>query len=245
MTDHSKTLRPRRGLALAFGALAFLVLIALGTWQVQRLHWKEALIATIEARVKASPMPLADLAAAARAGEDIDYVPVTASGVLLNDKEQFFFATHDGKSGWYVYTPLRLPDRRVVLVNRGFIPYEQKDPSTRPGSQPSGTVHVTGLARPKLDGKPSSMVPDNDPAKNIFYWKDLAAMAANAGLQSSEVEPFFVDAIKGPDANALPVGGVTIIDLPNSHLQYAITWYGLAAALVGVLAAWLWRTRSR
>ncbi len=71
-------------------------------------------------------------------------------------------------------------------------------------------------------------------------------MAATAGLPTgAKVLPFFIDAGKAPNPGGLPVGGVTIIDLPNSHLQYAVTWYGLAAALAGVLGAWLWRSRKR
>ena len=75
-------------------------------------------------------------------------------------------------------------------------------------------------------------MPDNDPAKNIFFWKDLDAMAASAGLpRRATVLPFFVDADATPNPGGLPIGGVTTIDLPNNHLQYALTWYGLAAAL--------------
>ncbi len=88
------------------------------------------------------------------------------------------------------------------------------------------------------------MVPDNDPAKNIFYWKDIRAMTATAGLPTgAEVLPFFIDANDAPNPGGLPVGGVTMVDLPNNHLQYALTWYGLAAALMAVLGLWLWRSR--
>lgn len=100
---------------------------------------------------------------------------------------------------------------------------------------------VEGLARTASDEKPSFIVPDNDPQKNIFYWKDLDAMASSAGLSAEQVREYYVDA--GPQENegGLPIGGVTRIDLPNSHLQYAITWYGLALALVGVLLVWFLR----
>ena len=98
-----------------------------------------------------------------------------------------------------------------------------------------GEVTVKGLARNPLATKPSSIVPDNDPAKNIFFWKDLDAMAASAGLpRRATVLPFFIDADATPNPGGLPIGGVTTIDLPNNHLQYALTWYGLAAALAVV-----------
>jgi surfeit locus 1 family protein len=90
------------------------------------------------------------------------------------------------------------------------------------------------------------MIPDNDPAKNIFYWKDRDVMAATAGLPAGyRLVPIFVDANNAPNPGGLPVGGVTIIDLPNNHLQYAVTWYGLAAALAGVLLVWLRRPAKK
>ncbi len=129
-----------------------------------------------------------------------------------------------------------------MLVNRGFVPYDRKDAATRPQGQVEGVATVTGLARNPLTQKPSRIVPDNDPAKNIFYWKDRDQMAATAGLPAgAAVVPILIDADASPNPGGLPIGGVTIIDLPNNHLQYAVTWYGLAAALAGVLVAWLLR----
>lgn len=102
---------------------------------------------------------------------------------------------------------------------------------------------INGLARPKLSGKPSSLVPDNDAAKNIFYWKDLDTMADSAGLASDRVVSFFIDADASDNPGGLPIGGVTQFDLPNNHLQYALTWYGLAAALVAVSGIYIYRRR--
>ena len=128
-----------------------------------------------------------------------------------------------------------LDDGRAIFVNRGFVPYDRKDPATRAEGQISGLVEIAGLARDPLWEKPSFIVPDNEPGKNVFYWKDIAAMSATAALPGGvEIVPFFVDAGGEPNPGGLPVGGVTLIDLPNNHLQYAVTWYGLAAALVGV-----------
>jgi surfeit locus 1 family protein len=225
-------------------AVALAILLALGTWQVQRLAWKEGLIATIESRVDAEPAPLAEVEKAAVGGGDMEYQPVTALGTFRHDLEQYFFATHDGQSGWFVYTPLELGDGRAVFVNRGFVPYDRKDPTTRLEGQVAGNVTVTGLARAAPSEKPSSLLPDNDPAKNIFYWKDLSAMAAHAGLDRANLVPFFIDQQKGNVPGGYPVGGVTIVDLPNSHLQYAVTWYGLALALAGVYVALLLRRRT-
>jgi surfeit locus 1 family protein len=228
------------GMVLLPGALA--VLIALGTWQVQRLYWKEALLAAIEQRSTAPPVDLQVIEESLAAGKPIDYQAALASGRFLNDKERHFFATFEGQSGYYVYTPLELADGRLLFVNRGFVPYDRKEPSTRPQSLVEGQQTITGLARARLEEKPSFMVPDNDEAANIFYWKDLDRMAASAGLPADLVLPFFLDADATPVEGGLPRGGVTVINLPNSHLQYAITWYGLALALLGVaLFGWLKR----
>ncbi|WP_165779856.1 SURF1 family protein [Mesorhizobium sanjuanii] len=228
--------RPKTALLLGLGLVLFLILLALGTWQVQRLHWKEGLLQTIDQRTHSPPRPLAEVENEFASSGDVDYTPVTAMGTFLHQGERHFFATWEGASGFDVFTPLQLDDGRFVLVNRGFVPYDLKDAAKRPQGQVAGKVTVTGLARNPLTAKPSMMLPDNDLKKNIFYWKDRDAMAQSAGLPAgARLVPFFIDADKAPNPGGLPVGGVTIIDLPNSHLQYAVTWYGLAAALAGVL----------
>ena len=230
---------------LILGGILFMILIGLGTWQVQRLHWKQDLLATIDARTHAEPLSLNEVELQYGRTGDVDYTPVTATGEFMHDAERHFFATWQGASGYYVYTPLRLETGRVVFVNRGFVPFDQKDPKTRQQGQVTGLQTVEGLARNPLPGKPSMMVPDNDPDKNIFYWKDLRAMAILSDLDVDRgVLPFFIDADARPNPGGLPRGGVTMINLPNSHLQYAITWYGLAAALAGVMGVMLYR-RSR
>ncbi|MDQ0559486.1 surfeit locus 1 family protein [Rhizobium mesoamericanum] len=212
--------------------IALAILLSLGTWQVERLHWKEKLLADIAERRQARPASLDDIEGMAAKGEDIDYRHITVSGEYVNSKERHFFATWHGQTGFYVYTPLQLVDGRYLFINRGFVPYENKEPEMRMQGQLTDQQTVTGLARAKLADKPSWVVPDNDVAKNIFYWKDLDVMASSAGLDKAQVVPFFVDADDTPNPKGLPIGGVTNVDLPNNHLQYAFTWYGLAAALV-------------
>ncbi len=243
--DHAA---PRRRLPVATGILvliALAILISLGTWQVERLHWKEGLLADIAERQVAAPVPLADIEAMAAASGDIEYRKVTATGRYVNNKERHFFATWRGQTGYYIYTPLELADGRALFVNRGFVPFENKEPEMRMQGQLTDQQTVTGLARQKLPGKPSWVVPDNDVAKNIFYWKDLDVMAESVGLDKARVIPFFVDADSTPNPAGLPIGGVTQVDLPNDHLQYAFTWYGLAAVLVVVVAISWFRRGSK
>lgn len=221
--------------------VALAILISLGNWQMRRLAWKEDLLATIDRRVHADPIPLRQALERLDAGEDIEYLPVELSGTFVPGAEQHLLSTWKGASGWNVYQPLRLDDGAILFVNRGFVPYDREDPQTRPESLPEGEQAITGLARLPLDGKPGFLLPDNNPSQNRYYWKDLSAMAASAGLEEDHVLPLFVDAGPYADPSRLPVGGVTNIDLPNNHLQYAVTWYGLALALAGVAGLFLWR----
>ncbi len=236
----------KRKVFIVLTCLVFIALLGLGTWQVQRLQWKQDLLASITDRLKSQPRDFADIERIMRETGDVDYRPVVVSGQFEHLNERHFFATHNGLSGYFVYTPLRLGDGRIVFVNRGFVPFDRKDPGSRSDGQIDGPVSVTGLARNRLDRKPSWVVPDNDLSKNIYYWKDLDTMARLSGYRlAGEVVPMFVDADDAPNPGGLPIGGVTIVNMPNNHLPYAVTWYGLAASLAGVFGFWLWRERSR
>jgi surfeit locus 1 family protein len=233
-------------LTLVGGLAVLAALVSLGTWQVHRLAWKEGLIAMIAERVGSLPKPLGEIEALYAENHDVDYWPVSASGTFRNESEVYFFATWQGASGYFVYTPLQLEDGRFLMVNRGFVPFDRKDPASRQEGQLPGHVDISGLARNPLAAKPSWAVPDNDLAKNVFYWKDLGAMAAKAGLPANAtVLPFFVDAGPTEMPGGLPIGGVTMVDQPNNHLQYAVTWYGLAAVLVCFYGVWFWRLRRQ
>jgi surfeit locus 1 family protein len=224
--------------------VALIILLSLGTWQVFRLQWKEALIAEINARSTAAPMALPDIEAREKSGADIDYVRMSATGRFEHQYEQYFFNTDDGEVGYHVYTPLILPDGRALFVNRGFVPEALKDPAKRQQGQITGDVTVKGLARAKLTEKPSWVVPDNEAYKQIYFWKDLDEMAAQAAVPSGKLIPFFLDADATPNPGGWPKGGVTQIDLPNNHLSYAVTWYGLAAVLV-VVSLLAFRRKAR
>lgn len=223
----------------------FATLLVLGTWQVNRLEWKETILSQIDQRLQSQPVNINKIIESVKNDEGFEYQPVMVEGVFDHSKERHFFATHQGRTGYYVYTPLSF-DGGIIFINRGFVEFDLKDPELRPQGQITGKVSVTGLARKMLDEKPSSLVPDNDPTKNIYYWKDLIAMAGTADLliADDQVQSFFIDAIKSDIPGHYPIGGVTLIDLPNNHLTYAVTWYGLAATLVIIAGVFLFRRKT-
>jgi surfeit locus 1 family protein len=219
-----------------------LLCVALGVWQLQRLDWKRELITQREAGVVAAPVMPPRSLAEARA---LEFHPVVADGVLLNDRELYLNATGPrGGAGFHVLTPLREADGRIVFVNRGFAPTTLKDPSTRAAGQPAGTVHIRGLLRLSPSEKPSWFIPDNRPDLNYWFWIDLPAMAAADHLDLANLAPFYIDADATPNPGGWPEGGVTPLALPNDHLQYAITWFSLAAAALVIYVVYHWRDRD-
>ena len=205
-----------------------LLCLGLGSWQIQRLFWKEGLIAARAAAVAAPAVPVPQNAAAAR---HMEFRHVSDEGVFLNDKEIHLGATSEnGRNGYQILTPLREPDGRIVFVNRGFVPSELRDPAKRMAGEPLGPVRVDGLLRLPPAGRPNWFLPDNRPDLNYWFWVDLPAMAAADKLDN--VAPFYIDADAAPNPGGWPQGGVTRLDLPNNHLQYAITWFSLAVAMV-------------
>jgi surfeit locus 1 family protein len=210
-----------------FSLPMLLICLALGTWQVERLLWKQDLIAQRQAAVAAAPAAVPKSLAEAR---DMEFHHVSDEGVFLNDKEIFLGAASEGGGqGYQILTPLLEPGGRVVFVNRGYIPSELKDPAKRAIGQIAGTVRVEGLLRLPPAGRPNWFLPDNRPDLNYWFWVDLPAMSAADKLD--RVAPFYIDADATPNSGGWPKGGVTRLTLPNNHLQYAITWFSLAVVL--------------
>ena len=238
--------KPMRGLLAPSIATLLMAsfLIGLGLWQIQRLAWKEGLIRAIDDRTTAAPVPLprraswVDLRPA-----DYAYRHVSATGTFEHGLEIHVFRPL-GESrgplhgvGDLVLTPLRLADGGTVIVNRGFVPVDRLDPGTRPDGQVGGRVTVIGLMR-----EPESrnlFTPNDDPARNQWFTRDPAAVAAF--LRLDDAAPFTIDQDVSPIPGGLPQGGETVLDLPNNHLSYALTWFGLAAGLLGVYAVFAWR----
>ena len=225
----------------------FAVLIGLGSWQMSRKAWKEGLIAQIGARVHAAPVPLSEALRQWHDKGDVEYLHVRVSGRFLHARERHVFAVDERLGpGFYVYTPLETGKRQLVLVNRGFVPSPLKEPAARPASQIEAEVTLAGLVRRPMPRGP--FTPASEPARNMFYWPDypnMLASALEAGSADLTPVPFFIEADAEPaNEGGFPRGGVTRLNLPNRHLEYALTWYGLALALIGVFAAFA-RTRLR
>lgn len=229
---------------LTLGALA--VLLGLGTWQWQRMGEKTALIATIKERSQrpAEPLP----AAAIWDGLDmagLAYRPVTATGRFDHSREAHVFFSLPkpmqgvGGPGYLVLTPLALKEGGTVLINRGFVPEIRKAVATRAEGQVADDVTVSGLLRlPEPRGRFSN--PD-DPAKNVYYVRDPAAIARALGIGA--VAPFIIDMTGPLPPGRLPVPGATQVDIPNNHFSYAMTWWSLAGVLA-IIALMLARGRS-
>lgn len=234
--------------AASLAALA--VLLTLGTWQMERLAWKEALIARVSARLAQPPVSLPpETVWPALQVEGTDYLPVEVTGRFLHDKEVHVFHALTrpkgpvGGQGWFVLTPLVRADGSVVIVNRGFVPDARKDPATRAAGQVEGEVTLRGLLRRPEES--NSFTPADDPARRIWFTRDARRIAAAVGLPAERTFPFTLDrAADPPMPGGLPQGGETLVTFTNNHLQYAVTWYGIALTLIGVFVAFA-RARLR
>lgn len=221
--------------------VAFAVLVGLGSWQMQRLAWKQGLVA-VAARSHAAPRDVSAADLAALSPETDEYRPVRVRGSFRHDDEiQVYTLLSEPRGrfsgpGYWVLTPLELAGGGIAIVNRGFVPSERKDPATRPEGQVSGEVSVTGLVRgPDLG---NLFTPADDPAKGTWFTRDPERIAAAKGF--ANVVPLLIDADAAPVPGGLPQGGETKLQFPNRHLEYALTWYGLAATLLAVFGAFVW-----
>ncbi len=229
----------RSRLATTLVALPIIaLLIALGSWQLQRLAWKEGLIATMDARLAEAPVPLAE--ALTRPPAEREWQRVMATGTFLHDRQVAMYRMSvDGEPGYLILTPLRLTDGRTILVDRGFVPQGLVDPDLRPGSEPAGQVWVVGVLR---GGETQhTFTNDNDPATGAWYWYDLPALGAAMDV---DLLPAVIHADRDPAAT-WPVGGQAIFAPRNDHLQYALTWYGLAGVAIVIYVLLLVRRPER
>lgn len=211
-------------------AVLFAGLVSLGVWQLERLQWKLALIARVNANMHAAPVS-PDEALAMRAAAQ--YHRVALDGRFDNTKEVYVFGTDAGVPVYHVIVPFKTSDGRAFLIDRGIVPKDKLDPATRRAGQIQGVTHVVGVWR--TPDAPGTFTPPPDFAHRIFYAHDLAAIAKLDGIDL--IGPT-IEADATPNPGGWPKGGQTVVNFRNEHLQYAITWFGLAAVLLGVYIAY-------
>lgn len=236
----------RRGYGLLLPGIAalavFAVLIGLGTWQMQRRAWKEDLIARLTQRAVAAPValpPRPDWSRFEPANDEFRRVRFTAT--FRPGEEAYVYTVGSSLrpdvsgQGYWAFTPA-VVDGGIVVVNRGFVPQDRRDPQTRMAGKVGGTVTVTGALR--WPEAPGTFTPAAEPGKNIWYARDHRAIAAAKGwTEAGKVAPFYIEQEAPAPPGGLPQPGRLKPSLPNNHLQYAITWYGLALVLAGVFFA--------
>ncbi len=222
-----------RGRAITTGLLLFVIaaLIGLGVWQLERRTWKLALIAHTEAMLAQPPVPAPGPDRWSTIGKDDVYRPVVVRGHYRTGADTLVQAVTELGGGFWVMTPFDTDRGFTLLVNRGFVPADR-----RTGIAPSTALQsIRGLLRLSEPG--GAFLRSNDPAADRWYSRDIAAIAARREL--GRVAPYFIDASE--PKSGWPRGGLTVVRFRNSHLVYALTWFGLAA----LVAAMAWRVRRR
>lgn len=213
---------------LIFGLACVAILITLGVWQLQRLEWKRTVLAGIEARIAA---PAVDIPAAPTEAAD-EYLHVAVAGTIEPGEIHIYTSAPPRGVGYRIIAPFRLPDGRRVLVDRGFVPIADKE-----APRPPGRLRVEGalLWPNETDG----WTPAPDLVKNIWLARDVPAMAVALGTEPVMIVASATDDPAGP--TPMPVG----VNISNNHLQYAITWFLLAAAWAMMTGYLLWRIKRR
>ena len=205
--------------------IGLIILCGLGTWQIFRLDQKTKLIAALQTRMAAAPITLVEALDRQAKGEDVEYLKVTLNGELDTAHTMRKLTSVDGKPGWELIAPLLTANNIFVLVDAGQI----SDVALGPGSK--AQVQMQGILRNHNKGR-GLFDNDNDAGANVWYWWDVSAMQATAP-KSARLAPFIVQRLPNDDPN-MPFAPLPKVELRNNHLGYAITWFGLAAALLGV-----------
>ena len=228
MTRPRVTFRPYPGMTVAC-AILFAILCGLGVWQLERLQWKLALIATVNGHMTAAPVTLGRIMA--MPADEAQYRRVTLHGHFDHAKEAYVFTTDSsGTPVYHVLTPFLTDTGKTLIVDRGAVPKEKLDPSSRAAGNVTGQTAVTGVWR--APDAPGLFTPAPDLAHHIWYARDLAGIARADHLALSR--PVLIEADATPNPGGLPQGGQTIVSFRNEHLSYAVTWFGLAIMLLGV-----------
>lgn len=222
-----------RLLLTAVALVLFAGFSALGYWQLERRAWKLDLIEQVDQRLAAAPVAAPGPAQWNSLGPDDEYRRLQLRGRYLHDRETFVQAMTRFGSGYWVITPLQTRAGWIVLVNRGFVDADHRDPANRPGPRPRGAIDVAGLLRPsEPDGR---LLQPNRPGEDRWYSRDVGAIARARGLDVDRVAPYFIDRAGPRPPGAWPIAGLTVVKFRNAHLGYALTWFALAGmSLLGL-----------
>jgi len=213
---------------LLFGIAGVAILVSLGVWQVQRLAWKTAILDEIAIRLAADPVPVPPDPDPARDA----YLKVAAAGTVEPGELDVYTSNPPQGVGYRVIVPLRLDDGRTILLDRGFVPIEEKD-----APRHLGTIRVEGALVWPQETDSFTSAPDRD--KNIWFARDVPMMAEALGT----LPVMLVTATS--DAPAAPTPMPVTVNIPNDHLQYAVTWFLLAVVWAGMTVYLLWRIKRR
>ncbi|MEO9336714.1 SURF1 family protein [Mesorhizobium sp. SB112] len=202
------------------------LLLALGLWQIERLEWKLGLIQRVDTRLQSGPVaPPVGEAWDLGLAPDHEYRPIRVVGTFVHAAETLVQAVTDHGSGYWVMTPLVDKAGRSFLINRGFVPRDRANVTSRSLGQLEGEIDLTGLLR--LSEPDGGFMRTNDPNHDRWYSRDVAAISKARGLR--EPAPYFIDADAAANPGGYPVGGLTVLSFRNPHLGYALTWFALAA----------------
>lgn len=233
----------RRGLAAPtiFAVIGVAILVGLGVWQLERKIWKENLIASMTARLERAPQPLPPKADWQQLNQQNDeFSRVRFHADFLPDRNALVYSAgsalrSDVKGpGYWVFAAARLPDGGVIAVDRGFVPLDKKDAAA---GAPTGASDIVGVLR--WPEQPGMFTPPANDEAGVWYLRDVPAMAKALGW--GPVAPFYIAQESPVPPGGLPKPGKLVVKLPDNHLQYAITWFGLALALIAVYSVWLGR----
>jgi surfeit locus 1 family protein len=231
-----------------FALVGVAILSGLGMWQLDRKVWKENLIAAMTERLAHKPVNLPPRDRWAHLQQEREeFARIGFPAEFLRGEEALVYSAGspfrpDVKGpGYWVFSPARLAGGSLVIVNRGFVPLERKDPAGRIDGAPRGSVDVVGIIRwPETR---DMFTPADEPQNNVWYLRDVPAIAA--AKKWATAAPFYIDMESPVPPGGLPLSGKLQANLPDNHLQYAITWFGLALALAGVYLVWLVRRLRR
>ncbi|MGB0631113.1 MAG: SURF1 family protein [Alphaproteobacteria bacterium] len=216
---------------------ALMLLVGLGIWQLQRLEWKEAIIAERAERAAAAPLAIGEVPD--DTWKNFEHRRVTLRGRYLHDREMLIWnKVRHGQTGFDLITPFSLEGGDSVLVHRGWVPRAWPNGVVE-RRRPDGVVALTGVLRD--GGKATPWVPDNNPVQGEWFFADVAAMAKSARM--SDARPFLVRVTPDAEERGYPKGPHASYKIRNRHLEYAVTWFGLALTLVIIFVAYHWRRR--